>query len=123
MPTYDYVCRACGHELEVFQSISAPARKRCPRCRKARLERRIGTGAGFLFKGQGFYQTDYRSDAYEKARSAEKSAETGADAGTGAAAAAPKAAEPEKKPAAEPAGDAPLREARRAPRARRRKSG
>jgi putative FmdB family regulatory protein len=72
MPTYDYVCRACGHELEIFHSISEPPRRKCPDCGKLRLERRIGKGAGILFKGGGFYQTDYRSEAYKRAESAEK---------------------------------------------------
>lgn len=71
MPTYDYVCAACGHALEVFQSISEAPRKKCPECGKSRLERRIGAGAGFLFKGQGFYKTDYRSESYRAGEKAE----------------------------------------------------
>ena len=67
MPTYDYVCRGCGHELELFQNISEAPKKKCPACKKNRLERKIGGGAGFLFKGSGFYLTDYRSDSYKKA--------------------------------------------------------
>jgi putative FmdB family regulatory protein len=74
MPTYDYRCGACGHEIEVFQSISEARKRKCPRCKKPKLERLIGQGAGFLFKGTGFYQTDYRSDAYKKSASDEKSA-------------------------------------------------
>jgi putative FmdB family regulatory protein len=73
MPTYDYRCSACGHALEVFQSISEPRKRKCPRCKKPKLERLIGQGAGILFKGGGFYQTDYRSDSYKKSESAEKS--------------------------------------------------
>jgi putative FmdB family regulatory protein len=61
MPTYDYVCDACGHALEVFQSISEAPKKKCPKCGKPKLARQIGAGAGFLFKGGGFYKTDYRS--------------------------------------------------------------
>jgi putative FmdB family regulatory protein len=72
MPTYDYSCSACGHRLELFQSISEPRKRKCPRCKKPKLERLIGQGAGILFKGGGFYQTDYRSDAYKKSESAEK---------------------------------------------------
>lgn len=72
MPTYDYRCSACGHVLEVFQSISEARKRKCPRCKKPKLERLIGQGAGILFKGSGFYQTDYRSDAYKKSESAEK---------------------------------------------------
>ena len=72
MPTYDYVCNACGHELEAFQSIREPALKKCPKCGKPKLERRIGPGAGILFKGGGFYQTDYRSESYKQGESSEK---------------------------------------------------
>lgn len=72
MPTYEYRCEACGHELELFQNISAPPKKRCPACKKQRLKRKIGGGAGFLFKGSGFYLTDYRSDSYKKGADADK---------------------------------------------------
>jgi putative FmdB family regulatory protein len=72
MPTYDYVCRACGHELELFQSMSEAPKRKCPECGKLKLERQIGKGAGVLFKGSGFYQTDYRSDSYNKGAKAEK---------------------------------------------------
>ena len=72
MPTYDYRCQACGHALEVFHSISESPRKKCPKCGKPKLERLIGAGGGILFKGGGFYQTDYRSDAYKKAESADQ---------------------------------------------------
>ena len=73
MPTYDYRCRACGHELEEFHSINARPLRKCPKCKKPKLERLIGTGAGILFRGGGFYQTDYRSEGYKQAESAEKS--------------------------------------------------
>ena len=72
MPTYDYRCAACGHELEVFQSITESPKRKCPACGKRKLERRIGGGAALLFKGSGFYVTDYRSDSYKKAADAEK---------------------------------------------------
>jgi putative FmdB family regulatory protein len=65
MPTYDYVCDACGHALEIFQSINDAPKKKCPKCGKSKLHRRIGAGAGILFKGTGFYQTDYRSSEYK----------------------------------------------------------
>ena len=71
MPTYDYVCRACEHEFEEFQSITAKPLKKCPECGKSKLERLIGTGAGIIFKGSGFYETDYRSENYKKAAKAE----------------------------------------------------
>jgi putative FmdB family regulatory protein len=63
LPTYDYACAACGHRFEHFQSFSEALLKRCPQCGKDRLERLIGSGAGFLFKGSGFYQTDYKRSA------------------------------------------------------------
>ena len=63
MPTYDYACAACGHRFEHFQSFSEALLKRCPQCGKDRLERLIGSGAGILFKGTGFYQTDYKNPA------------------------------------------------------------
>jgi putative FmdB family regulatory protein len=71
MPTYDYECDACGHAFELFQSIMAEPEKRCPECKKLKLRRLIGTGAAVVFKGSGFYQTDYRSDSYKKSAAAE----------------------------------------------------
>ncbi len=71
MPTYDYRCKACNHEFEEFQSMSAKPLKKCPECGKPKLERLIGTGAGVIFKGSGFYETDYRSDSYKKAAKAD----------------------------------------------------
>ena len=70
MPTYEYRCDACGNEFEKFQSItSAPIRK-CPKCGKNKVRRLISTGAGLIFKGSGFYITDYRDSSYkEKAKS------------------------------------------------------
>ena len=65
MPTYEYICRACGREFEQFQSITAPAVRKCPRCGKPRVERKISLGGGVLFKGGGFYETDYRSAAFK----------------------------------------------------------
>jgi putative FmdB family regulatory protein len=64
MPTYEYVCDACGHEFEQFQNITDPVRRKCPECKKRKLRRLIGGGAAVLFKGSGFYQTDYRSNEY-----------------------------------------------------------
>lgn len=71
MPTYDYECSACGHALEIFQGINDPVVKKCPECGKKKLERQFGTGAAIVFKGSGFYQTDYRSDSYKKAAKAD----------------------------------------------------
>ena len=72
MPTYDYECDACGHTFELFQLISADPEKKCPKCKKLKLRRLIGTGAAVMFKGSGFYQTDYRSDSYKKSAAADK---------------------------------------------------
>ena len=55
MPTYDYACEACGHEFELFQSMTAPVKRTCPECGRKKLKRLIGTGAGVIFKGGGFY--------------------------------------------------------------------
>jgi putative FmdB family regulatory protein len=66
MPTYEYECRKCGHRFDAFHSITAPSLKRCPQCRGA-LRRLLGTGSGVIFKGSGFYTTDYRSSAYKEA--------------------------------------------------------
>ncbi|HEV7283074.1 MAG TPA: FmdB family zinc ribbon protein [Pirellulaceae bacterium] len=74
MPTYDYVCEACGHAFEQFQSISEPELEKCPECKKKKLRRLMGTGAALMFKGSGFYTTDYRSESYKKSASADKSA-------------------------------------------------
>jgi putative FmdB family regulatory protein len=72
MPTYDYVCDACGHEFELFQSIKDAPKKKCPDCGKSKLRRLIGPGAAIVFKGSGFYKTDYRSESYKKAAAADK---------------------------------------------------
>lgn len=87
MPTYEYECQKCGHRFEEFQSIKAEPLKKCPQkgCR-GRVKRLIGTGAGLLFKGSGFYTTDYRSDGYQKAAKAEKDGSSSAPAKTEAAA-------------------------------------
>jgi putative FmdB family regulatory protein len=82
MPTYEYECRACGKTCEYFQSFSEASKTKCPACGKSKLSRLIGAGAGFLFKGSGFYTTDYRSSDY-KAR---------AKADTGSSPAAPASA-------------------------------
>ena len=71
MPTYDYQCDACDHQFELYQSIMAPVETKCPKCKKKKLRRLLGTGAAIVFKGSGFYQTDYRSDSYKKSASAD----------------------------------------------------
>ena len=72
MPTYEYECERCGHLFELFQSMTEPPRKRCPECR-GKVKRLFGTGAGILFKGSGFYETDYRSSDYKQAAEKDKS--------------------------------------------------
>ncbi|MBI4535266.1 MAG: zinc ribbon domain-containing protein [Ignavibacteriae bacterium] len=62
MPTYQYVCKQCGHELEELQSINDPPLTRCPNCNTDGLVRAIGAGGGLIFKGSGFYLTDYKKD-------------------------------------------------------------
>lgn len=79
MPTYEYRCKNCQHEFELFQNMSDSVKRKCPECGKNTLERLIGTGAAVIFKGGGFYETDYRSEAYKKAAKADS-----ADAGSGA---------------------------------------
>ena len=86
MPTYEYQCNACKHRFEELQSFSDAPLKKCPKCKKKKLERLIGTGAAILFKGSGFYQTDYRSDSYKSAAQADQSKQstdkTGSDGTT-----------------------------------------
>ncbi len=77
MPTYEYECDACSHAFEALQSMTEPKLKKCPKCGKQKLHRLIGTGAGVIFKGSGFYETDYKKkDAAPapKASASEKSA-------------------------------------------------
>src|SRR5688500_7577406 len=79
MPTYEYKCDACGVEFERFQSITAPPVKRCPECGKAKVRRLISTGAGLIFKGSGFYITDYRDKSYTDKAKAESGTSSGGD--------------------------------------------
>jgi putative FmdB family regulatory protein len=74
MPTYDYVCDACGHAFELFQPMMDPVKRKCPKCKKSKLRRLIGAGAAIMFKGSGFYKTDYRSESYKKQAEADKPA-------------------------------------------------
>ena len=92
MPTYEYECEKCGHRFEVFQSMKDEPKKRCPKC-KGKVRRLIGTGAGMIFKGSGFYVTDYRSDSYKS----QKSSETGENSK-----ATPKPESPTPKPEGKP---------------------
>lgn len=93
MPTYDYECSACGHAFELFQPITAKPIRKCPSCARPSARRLIGTGGGIIFRGSGFYCTDYRSESYKSA--AKKETESAGSAsksnGDGKKAAADKA--------------------------------
>lgn len=80
MPTYEYMCENCGYQLEQFQAITAKPIRECPKCGKRELKRLIGSGSGVIFKGSGFYETDYRSETYKQAEKSEKDT---TDTGTG----------------------------------------
>jgi putative FmdB family regulatory protein len=105
-PTYEYECAACDHRFDEFQGMSEPLLVKCPACGKRRLRRLMGTGAGIIFKGSGFYETDYRKKSGGKDREKDAKAEAGArDDGKGSAPADPakpdaaKADAPKKEPA------------------------
>ena len=107
MPTYDYLCQACGHAFELFQQMTAPVKKKCPECSKLKLRRLIGTGSGVIFKGGGFYETDYRSDSYKKgAEDAKKSSEKKTDDKKASKSDSKKESVPEKKSAGEKSSSA-----------------
>lgn len=72
MPTYEYLCEGCGHRFDEFQSFKEDPLKQCPRCQEDKLRRLFGTGAAILFKGSGFYETDYRSESYKQAAKADQ---------------------------------------------------
>ena len=74
MPTYEYECDACGHDFEQFQYFSEEPLTKCPSCKKKKLRRLFGTGASIIFKGSGFYETDYRSESYKSGAKAEQEA-------------------------------------------------
>ena len=76
MPTYEYKCENCGHQFEQFQTITSKPLRVCPKCGENKLNRLIGAGAGIIFKGSGFYQTDYRNDSYRKAAASDKKTPT-----------------------------------------------
>ena len=104
MPTYEYACEKCGQNFDAFQSMRDEPYRTCPKelCRQAKwgkgkVKRLLGTGAGLIFKGSGFYITDYRSDSYKDAAKKESSAGTGKSGGETAG------GKPENKPAISPA--------------------
>jgi putative FmdB family regulatory protein len=72
MPTYEYKCENCGHLFEQFQSITSKPLRVCPQCGQSKLNRLIGAGSGIIFKGSGFYATDYRNDSYKKSAASDK---------------------------------------------------
>lgn len=82
MPTYEYHCDACEHNFDEFQSMKDEPLKKCPKCGKNKLRRLFGTGAAVLFKGSGFYETDYRSESYKSAAKKDQEAATGGTNGT-----------------------------------------
>lgn len=101
MPTYEYECDRCGHRFERFQNMTDPPRKRCEKCR-GKVRRLLGTGAGLIFKGSGFYLTDYRSPGYVEASKKDKPP----DAGSGAKPAGGDSAK-KAKPGKKTGGDKP----------------
>ncbi len=104
MPTYDYICDACQHEFEEFESIKADPQTICPVCKEPKLRRKIGAGAAILFKGSGFYQTDYRSESYKKSAKADSS--SGSDSGSNGSSTAPAPKAESAKPASSGGGGA-----------------
>lgn len=76
MPTYEYECGNCNEHVEYFQSMTESPKRKCPKCGRLKLKRLLGTGAGIIFKGSGFYCTDYRSDSYQQSAKKEKSDST-----------------------------------------------
>jgi putative FmdB family regulatory protein len=86
MPTYDYQCGACGHDWELFQSMNDSPVKSCPKCKKRKAKRLLGLGAGLIFKGTGFYETDYK----KKSGGESKESSSGSDSGSSEKSTAPK---------------------------------
>src|SRR3954447_22276509 len=89
MPTYDYICDQCSHEFEAFESIKADPQTVCPECTEPKLRRKIGAGAAILFKGSGFYQTDYRSESYKQRAKADQPVDSSASSSSSAATTSP----------------------------------
>ena len=97
MPTYEYQCDACEHNFDEFQSINDKPLKKCPKCGKPKLRRVFGAGAAIIFKGSGFYQTDYRSESYKAAAKADQeSSKTDKSSTDGKAGTASKETKPAK---------------------------
>ena len=107
MPTYDYVCKHCGHTFEHFQPMSEARLVKCPKCGQATLKRLIGAGAGFLFKGSGFYQTDYKRTGAPKSDAPAAPAAPATPAKGDKADKSDKADKPAPGPSGPAAGDKP----------------
>ena len=107
MPTYEYICEACQAEFEKFQSIKADPITLCPTCGQERVRRKISTGAGILFKGGGFYETDYRSAGYNEAKKKDTGEPAKADGGKSEGKSEPAKAETSKPAESKPAESKP----------------
>src|SRR5689334_2601945 len=114
MPTYEYECSNCGNRFEKFQSITAAPIKKCPHCGKNTAQRLIGTGAGLIFKGSGFYITDYRSEGYKEKAKAESGGGESKKTEGGTTGDEPKAGE-KKESAHAPAASEPKKESPKPP--------
>jgi putative FmdB family regulatory protein len=119
MPTYEYRCDACGHAFEKFQSITSDPIKKCPACGKNKVKRLIGTGAGMIFKGSGFYITDYRDKSYSDKAKAESGGGTSGSGDSKPAGDAAKPAAADAKPAAAPTSKPEAPAAKPEPKARK----
>ena len=105
MPTYEYECRACGHAFETMHSMTAPVLRKCPECGKLKLERLISGGAGVIFKGSGFYETDYkakRGGASDRSSTESKTSETAKSGASETKTETKSDAKKDGKPAAKP---------------------
>jgi putative FmdB family regulatory protein len=100
MPTYEYKCTACGHDFEKFQSMTAAPIRQCPKCKKNKVKRLISAGGGLIFKGSGFYITDYRSDGYKEKAKADSAPAAESKPADKASDKAPTTTTPDAKPAA-----------------------
>jgi putative FmdB family regulatory protein len=103
MPTYDYQCGACGHEWELFQSMNDSPVKSCPKCKKRKAKRLLGLGAGLIFKGTGFYETDYKKKTGGEAKDKSSSDSSSSDSGSSDKSSPKKETKKESKPKKEKA--------------------
>lgn len=105
MPTYEYRCEACKHAFEKFQPITAPAVRKCPKCGKNKVKRLLSVGAGMIFKGSGFYITDYRSEGYKEQAKADSSASPPTDSAAKPDSKTESKSEPKSEPKSETKSD------------------